>query len=120
MQIEERGRNIMRTAIFVYESTTVTIKSDDTGLALVPYGGGSSFAATGYPQAVAIGLYKIVSASAVSVASGASSTQSLTTTSDKDKWPDPPPATLPSTMAGTTSQQISDFFVIPGVRSLAD
>jgi hypothetical protein len=109
----------MRTAIFVYESTTITIKCDDTGLQVVPYGGASSFAPTGDPQSVSPNLYKIVSTSTVSVSSGASSTLVMSTTSDKDKWPDPPPATLPSSMSGTTPQQISDFFVIPGVRSLA-
>ena len=109
----------MRTAIFVYESTTITIKCNDTGLQVVPYGGASSFAPTGDPQSVSPNLYKIVSTSVVSVSSDASSTVVMSTTSDKDKWPDPPPATLPSTMAGTTAQQISDFFIIPGVRSLA-
>lgn len=109
----------MRTAIFVYEPTTITIKSDDTGLQIVPYGGASAFAVTGNAQSVSTNLYKVVSTSAVSVASGATSTVVVSTTSDKDKWPDPPPLTLPSTMAGTTDQQISDFFVIPGARSLA-
>jgi hypothetical protein len=108
----------MRTAIFVYESTTITIKSSDSGLQVVPYGA-SSFAATGDPQSVSPNLYKIVSSSAVSVASGAGSTAVITTTDDKDKWPDPLPSTLPSTMYGTTSQQIWDFFVIPDARSLA-
>lgn len=109
----------MRTAIFVYESTTITIKCNDTGLEVVPYGGASSFAPTGDPQSVSPNLYKIVSASTVSVGSGASSTVVMTTSDDKDKWPDPLPASLPSTMAGTTSQQIWDFFVIPDARSLA-
>jgi len=110
----------MRTAIFVYESTTITIKCDDTGLEVVPYGSGvTPFAPTGDPQSVSPNLYKIVSTSTVSVSSGASSTLVMSTTSDKDKWPDPPPASLPSSMSGTTPQQISDFFVIPGVRSLA-
>lgn len=109
----------MRTAIFVYESTTITIKCNDTGLQVVPYGGASSFAPTGDPQSVSPNLYKIVSSSTVSVASGASSTVVLSTFDDKDKWPDPLPSTLPSTMAGTTSQQVWDFFVIPGARSLA-
>jgi hypothetical protein len=108
----------MRTAIFVYESTTITIKSS-ASLQVVPYGGASSFAATGDPQSVSPGLYKIVSTLPVSVASGASSTAVITTTDDKDKWPDPLPSTLPSTMSGTTSQQIWDFFVIPEARSLA-
>jgi hypothetical protein len=108
----------MRTAIFVYESTTITIKCDDTGLQVVPYAGGASpFAPTGEPQSVSPNLYKIASTSAVSVASAASSTVVISTTSDKDKWPDPPPATLPSSMSGTTAQQVSDFFV--DVRSLA-
>ena len=109
----------MRTAIFVYESTTITIKCNDTGLEVVPYGGASSFAPTGDPQSVSPNLYKLVSTSTVSVSSGATSTIVLTTSDDKDKWPDPLPATLPSTLSGTTSQQIWDFFVIPGARSLA-
>ena len=109
----------MRTAIFVYESTTVTIKCNDTGLQVVPYGGGSSFAATGDPQSVSPNLYKIVSTSTVSVSSGASSTVVMSTTDDKDKWPDPLPTNLPSSMSGTTPQQIWDFFVVPGARSLA-
>jgi hypothetical protein len=109
----------MRTAIFVYESTTLTIKSSDSGLQVVPYGSASAFAATGDPQSVSINLYKIVSSSPVSVASGASSTTVITTTDDKDKWPDPLPSTLPSTMSGTTPQQVWDFFVIPDARSLA-
>ena len=109
----------MRTAIFVHESTTITIKCNDTGLQVVPYGGASSFAPTGNPQSVAINLYKIVSSSAVSVSSTASSTVVMSTTDDKDKWPDPLPGVLPSTMAGTTPQQVWDFFVIPDARSLA-
>lgn len=109
----------MRTAIFVYESTTLTIKCIDTGLQVVPYGGASSFAPTGYPQSVPINVYKIVSSSAVAVSSTASSTVVVTTTDDKDKWPDPLPGVLPSTMSGTTPQQVWDFFVIPGARSLA-
>jgi len=109
----------MRTAIFVYESTTITIKSNDSGLQVVPYGSASPFAATGSPQSVSPNLYKIVSSSPVSVVSGAGSTTVITTTDDKDKWPDPLPSTLPSTMSGTTSQQVWDFFVIPDARSLA-
>lgn len=109
----------MRTAIFIYEATTITIKCNDTGLQVVPYGGVTPFAPTGNPQSVAINLYKIVSNSAVSVSSTASSTVVMSTTDDKDKWPDPLPGVLPSTMAGTTPQQVWDFFVIPDARSLA-
>lgn len=108
----------MRTAIFVYESTTVTITCTDSGLQVVPFSGASPFAPTGNSQPVSPGMYKLVSSSKPSVSSGASSTLVLITPDDKDKWPDPP-AVLPSTMTGTTSQQISDFFVIPGARSLA-
>jgi hypothetical protein len=106
----------MRTAIFVYESTTITIKSSDADLKVVPYGAASSFAATGDPQPVSPNLYKIVSSSAVSVSSDASSTVVMTTTNDKDQWPDPP-AALPSTMASTTDEQICGFFA--DARSLA-
>src|SRR5215468_10520734 len=109
----------MRTAIFVYESTTVTIKCNETGLQVVPFGGASSFDPTGNPQSVSPNLYKIVSTSTVSVSSDASSTVVISTTDDKDKWPDPLPSNLPSTMSGTTSQQIWDFFVVPGARRLA-
>lgn len=108
----------MRTAIFVYESTTITIKCNDSGLQVVPYVSGiSPFAPTGEAQSVSPGLYKILSTSAVSVESGASSSVVISSNSDKDKWPDPPPVVLPSSMSGATAQQISDFFV--DVRSLA-
>src|SRR5258708_22631511 len=93
-------RRVMRTAIFVYEPTTVTIKTTET-LHLVPFDGRSAMAVSAGAMTVSPGVYKIVSASQVSVTSASGKTQVMSTTSDKDKWPDPPPAMLPTTLAGT-------------------
>jgi hypothetical protein len=105
----------MRTAIFVYEPTTVTITATEN-LQLASFDGAPARAVTASALAVGPGIYKIVSASPVSVVSASSRTQVLSTTSDKDKWPDPPPATLPGTLAGTAPPAIWDFFVVPGAK----
>lgn len=106
----------MRTAIFVYEPTIVTIKTSESNLQLISFDGKAAAAPDGCELAVAPGVYKIVSSSDVGVASASSKTQVLVTLNDKDQFPDPP--LLPSTMEGTSTEAIQSFFAIPDARSL--
>lgn len=108
----------MRTAIFVYEPTTVTITTSETNLQLISFDGKSDVVVVSEAALPVVPtIYKIVSSSQVLVGSASSKTQVLDTSNDKDEFPDPPLA-LPSTMVGTSTEAIQSFFVIPDAKSL--
>jgi hypothetical protein len=106
----------MRTAIFVYQSTTLTIETSERNLKLVSLD--PTFVEVTLPSGTAIpvtpGVYKVESAMRIEVAMqpGIEVTidadAKLKTT--KDPWPDPPPKAqieLPK----LTNEILHDFFL---------
>lgn len=103
----------MRTAIFVYEPTTVTITTKEADVALTRLDGATPVAfSPGKPVALDAGIYKVVSVAAVTVTGEPTALYVASTTNDKDPFPEPPPK--PFTAAPITA--IQGFFQIVGIR----
>ncbi len=100
----------MRTAIYVYQPTTITFGPSAPPVAkVIRYGGKSpTFAAEGQ-VAVQPGIYFLVAKNPPSI-SGAH-LESDFTTSEKDAWPDPP-IRVQSLEPGATVDDIRAFFQI--------
>jgi hypothetical protein len=108
----------MRTAIFVYQSTTVAIETHESNLQLVHLGTNNI---TNLPlsggQLLGPGIYKILSLVPVTIPNSNTAFDAAFTSDDKTQWPEPPLRAL-STFDLNTSE-IQSFFVVPDAKSLA-
>ena len=114
----------MRTAIFVYEPTTLTITTTEAGLELVPFEGNALAsqprARTALSESNSIevqpGIYKIVSTERVTVLSQGDWQIEVMTSVSKTPFPTPKPSLL-SSFANVPDTMIQSFFEIPDARA---
>lgn len=106
----------MRTGIFVYQATTLSIQSSEQ-LQITSLDGTTDkpVPATGI-VAVPIGVYKVLSASPVTVVPG-DNIQVIAMPNDKDPWP----GLAAETMAQLNVQasQLQAFFIVPDAKHMA-
>jgi hypothetical protein len=109
----------MRTAIYVYEPTTLHIETHEDGLKLVQLDSDNAYGLeTSNSIAVEPGVYKILSTQAVDIITRTGQVFVQWTLGDKDQWPDPPPSALRAPIS-TTSTALHEFFAVTDGRSLA-
>lgn len=108
----------MRTAIFVYQTTTINIAINEDYLELHEMKTGSMTPLTrsGALQ-VTPGIYKIVSSNDVTVTGNVELITSGLIPNDKDRWPVPPPGITAAFQVDTT--QIQTFFTVPLGKQLS-
>jgi hypothetical protein len=103
----------MRTAIYVYKPTTITLKplrKEDQNAVIRSFRGeevGSAMSLA--PITLQRGIYQILSVGEVLVAG--SDLEIQTSLRDKDEWPEPPQLAL-ALEKGATAKTIKDFFSI--------
>ena len=103
----------MRTAIFVYEPTTVEIRTLDDQLQLEQLDTGAVFALSAFNQlTLGSGVYKLVSVRGVEVTADTTKTYVETTADDKDVFPQPRPQLLSGSLASLAMSAIQSFFVL--------
>jgi len=115
----------MRTAIFVYEPTTLAISTTEAGLQLVALENVNGACVNGAEISLQVsnslhlqpGIYKIVSQLEVAVRfpTGAQ-VELMATAQDKDSFPSPPPKVPPRLVGMEASVQ--DFFAIADARRI--
>lgn len=107
----------MRTAIFVYERTTVAIRASES-FELVEMNGNGGIRSLVEASEVVLdpGVYKIVSSQMVTVDGDTSFIYVDSTDDPKKPWPDPPPKAI----AGLQASMLRAFFVIPGAKGSLD
>jgi hypothetical protein len=103
----------MRTGIYVYNSTTLTIQgSEDLGI--TSFDGTTNLTVSkSATVAVAPGIYRIVSVAGVTVTG---SEIDVITMEDKDPWPDPPLAVTQK--FDVTVSAVSAFFTVARTMTL--
>jgi len=115
----------MRTAIFVYEPTTLAISTTEPGLKLVPLENANGACVNGTEISLQVsnsihlqpGIYKIVSGLEVTVRSpDGAQIEVMATAQDKDSFPAPPPKVPPRLVGMEASVQ--SFFAIPDARGI--
>jgi len=114
----------MRTAIFVYEATTLTITTTEAGLELIPF---ETSEAPGLTRTRTVltasssitvqpGIYKIESTDRVTILSQGDWQIALMTSVSKTPFPTPRPK-LPLSLASVPETMIQSFFATPDVRA---
>jgi hypothetical protein len=109
--------NNMQTAIFVYESTSVTIETSESNLELCKMNYETvSLASGSNSRAVTPGIYKIVSSQDVHV-TGEPSAFETVTTNNKTAVP-PVPLKATESFAPLSEQAFEAFFAVPDAKEL--
>ena len=105
----------MRTGIYVYSPTTLTIHASEPVVLTsldnrsIAFGGGT------LSTAIPPGIYKAVTSSAITVTG--SNIDVVVIANNQDPWPDPPLAFASAFNVTTTS--LNRFFTIPDTQSAA-
>jgi hypothetical protein len=115
----------MRTAIFVYEPTTLAISTTEACIKLVPLENVNGACVNGAEISLQVsnsvylqpGIYKIVSEQAVTVQPpDGAQVEVMATAQDKDSFPSPPPK-VPLRLVGMETS-LQSFFAIADVRRI--
>jgi len=107
----------MQTAIFVYESTSVTIETSESNLELCKMNYETvSLSSGSNSRTVTPGIYKIVSSQDVHV-SGVASAFETVTTNNKTAVP-PVPVKASQSFAPLSEQAFEAFFAVPDAKDL--
>jgi hypothetical protein len=110
----------MRTAIFVYESTPLTISTCESNLELCAMNAGTVSLSDGEnPRTLEPGIYKIVSSQEVKVA-GDTSAFDIVTKSSKDNDPTPPPLRATESFAPLDASALQAFLAVPDAKVIAN
>jgi hypothetical protein len=100
----------MRTALYIAQSTTVTIRADDpldAKVALCRFNQAPTEVATG-THTLAPGIYLIVSRGPLEIAGGDLTV--VTSSNDKDTWPEPKGSVL--ALEGASLADVQAFFQV--------
>jgi hypothetical protein len=106
----------MRTGIYVYTSTTLTIQASEPVVLTSLDNRSISFDSGTMSTVVSPGIYKAVTSSAITV-TPSPSVDVVIVQNSKDTWPDPPLAVV--TAFNVTASNVKSFFVIPDAKSAA-
>jgi hypothetical protein len=104
----------MRTGIYVYSSTTLTVQSTES-VVLTSFSDQEIELDNDSKADVGPGIYKVVTNSAITVSGGGIDVVAVP--ANKDPWPDPPLRAL--TAFNTTTGAVRSFFAIPDAKSTA-
>jgi hypothetical protein len=104
----------MRTGIYVYSSTTLTVQSTES-VVLTSFTNQEIELDADSKANVAPGIYKAVTSAAISISG--SGIDVVAVPNNKDPWPDPPLQAL--TAFNTTTGAVGSFFAIPDAKSTA-
>ena len=109
----------MKTAIYIYSSTEVSIATEESGLQLELFGGGAQTLAAGNVT-LSSGIYRVFSAGSLGVSYGSSADIEIVTGNDKDVFPKPKPRlqALPPGYTGTTFDAAFDDFMGGAAKGL--
>ena len=100
----------MRTGIYVYADSIISIETSEDNLQLEPMTAGSPVAlARSNRIAIGPGVFRVISMQTVEVTPDAGDDVEIIALGDKDKWPDPPPA-LTAMFSGVTTDSLGAFF----------
>ena len=107
----------MRTGIFVYETTSLNIQTNENDLELcgmastpVPLSPGQS------TQSVAPGIYKIVSSQSIEVTGDSSVFDVVVLPDDKTSGPPPPLRLTSASFSPVDPGALAAFFVVPDAK----
>lgn len=110
----------MRTAIFVYEPSSITIHTDETGAELSGLTTGNALLACGdSAHSLAPGIYKVVSNNSVKLSGQITALDVVVTTENKENNPIPPLRAEPM-VASIDPPALSAFFAVPAAKELAN
>lgn len=104
----------MRTGIYVYASTTLTVQATEP-VVLTSFTNQEIELDQDSKVNVAPGIYKVVTNAGITVSG--SGIDVVAVPANKDPWPDPPLAAL--TAFNTTTGAVQSFFAIPNAKSTA-
>lgn len=108
----------MRTGIYVYASTTLTIQASEPIMLTSLDNRSISFAGGTVSTEVPAGIYKAVTNAAIAVSSETGPRVDVVIiANNKDPWPDPPLAVV--TAFNVTTTNLNSFFAIPDAKSAA-
>jgi len=108
----------MQTAIVVYQSTSVTISTGETGLQMCSMDNQLvSLATPNHTQSLVPGIYKIVSNQTVGVSGGEALIETATTNTKSDVPPLPSKAT--QSFPPLNTQTWNAFFATPDAKTLS-
>ena len=108
----------MRTALFVYQPSSVIIGTRESGVELTSLDAGTVTLSDGYnPRSLARGIYKIVSNEPVDVTGEVTDLDIVVTTQNKENGPTPPirAAQLVDPIGASTLQA---FFAVPEAKTI--
>jgi hypothetical protein len=110
----------MRTAIFVYEHTTLVISTCESDLQLCSMNGAPGPLSAGdNTRMVVPGIYKIVSSQDVHIKGDLSSVDISVTTFNKDNDPKPPPIRASTVFAPLDAAALQTFLAVPEAKGVA-
>src|SRR3954462_109738 len=105
----------MRTGIYVYATTTLTIQASEA-VTLTALDNNASLAVDEPGRAsLAPGIYKAVTGERITVSGD--HIDVVVVPNNKDPWPDPP--LLAGTALSATKSNLDSFFAIPDAKSIA-
>jgi hypothetical protein len=100
----------MRTGIYVYAYSTISIETSEDNLRLEPMAPGEPVTlARSNRVSIVPGVFRVLSGTAVQVVPDPAASVQIISLGDKDKWPDPPPM-LVEMISGLTSETLAAFF----------
>jgi hypothetical protein len=105
----------MRTGIYVYTSTKLTIQASEPVVLTSLDNRSISFGGGTVSTAISPGIYKAVTDSQIAVTG--SSIDVVIVPNNKDPWPDPPLAVVSA--FNVTQTSLNSFFTIPDAKSAA-
>jgi hypothetical protein len=109
----------MRTALFVYEPSSINIATAESDVELSSLDAGSVTLACGSnARSLARGIYKIVSNRDVTVSGDLTAIDIVVTTQNKDNDPTPPSRAV-ALVAPIDADALHAFFAVPEAKSVA-
>jgi hypothetical protein len=109
----------MRTAIFVYQTTSLNIRTSEDDLMLCSMSNDTVSLSQGQnSRSIAPGIYKIISYNAVQV-TGDSSAFDVVTPEDKTSDPTLPPRLASASFGPVDIAALNQFFTVPDAKDFA-
>jgi hypothetical protein len=105
----------MRTAIFVYKATSISISTSEVGLQLCCMGSAPVPLSAGSLM-LPPGIYKIVSDDTIQVAGDISAFEFIAEPNNKTSIPTPPPSRAAVSFAPLDVSALQDFFAITDAK----
>lgn len=110
----------MRTAIYVYQPSTVRVYTSESGLSLCQMGGSTPIPlAASNTLSLGVGIYKIESSQSVTVTVESQSVTTGLVSNDKDKHPEGLPPGFATSFSGINLTELQNFFAFADGRHLA-